>query len=145
METIYSRVIWHELGLKDYKLHIEPREKTEALIIDWVKETPLEKVNEVINEISWVSSVVRESYYDGPFYGINQREKEDRYKDEEGNPQSDLVIHDCGIIPTMFHILSKISASPTELRFCADLLEEYQKKLPKIEGCSIDMEEGDEY
>jgi hypothetical protein len=145
METIYSRVIWRELGLKDYKIHMEPREKTEAHIINWVKGTPLEKVNEVINSLSWISSVVNEGYYDGPFYGINQRKDEARYKDDKGKLESDLLLHDCGVIPTMLHILTKVSASPSELRFCADLLEEYQKKLPKVEGCSIDMREGDEY
>jgi hypothetical protein len=145
METIYSRVIWRELGLKDYKIHEEPWNKTEALIIQWLKDTPIERVNEVIKDLSWLESVTFEGYYDGSFHGINQREKENRLKTPNGDPDPDITIHDTAIMTSLIHLFSKIGVSPSELRFIANFMEEYQKKLPKSESCEFSLKEGDEY
>ena len=136
METIYSRVIWKELGLKDYKIHEEPQEKTEELILNWLKETPKEKADEVLHALSWITSVEEDSYYDGPFHGINQRNPEDRVH-HEGEPTPDLLIHDTGLESSILHLAIETQMSPSGLRFIASLLEEYYKKIPKENSCQL--------
>ena len=142
METIYSKVLWNELGLREYKIHVEPWEKTNALILNWVKDAPLEKVTEVLLDLSWIASIVDDSYYDGQFYGINQRDKKHRPKLESGRIQSDITIHECGVLPSILHIAINTGTSPQELRFCADILEEYLKRLLDAGG-TIKLDEED--
>jgi hypothetical protein len=146
METIYSRIIWKELGMKDYKIHEEPFEKTDGLIIDWVKNNSIEKVNEVLFDISWIDTITNSGYYDGQFYGINQREKDKQYKHEDGKPQPDLILHDTSMFTSILHLSIKTRLSPDELIFMAKILEVYYEKLPKQTTCSInETEEGEEF
>lgn len=147
MESIYSRIIWHELGLKDYEIHKSDREKTQNLILDWIKSTPLEKVNEVLFDISWIDRIVNDGYYDGQFYGINQRDKDNQHK-VDGECQSDIVIHDCGILPSILHLAIKSKICPEQLIFLAKILDAYLEKIPKDEDgkiVQIETEEGEEF
>lgn len=139
METIYSKIIWDELGMREYKIHEEFGDKTDELIINWVRETPLEKVNEILfSELSWIDRIDDDGYYDGNFYGINQRVVDKMYKTDDGKPQSDVVIHDVGIFPSILHIAIKTGMHVSELKFMAKLLEVYYEKLPKIESvCAV--------
>lgn len=140
MDTIYSKIIWDELGYtpSNYKLHEEKAEKTEQLILNWIKNTPLEKVNEVLfNDLSWLKSITYEDYYDGIFYGINQKEPEERKKDEHGRITPDILVHDIGILPTLLMISIKTKIQPNELIFMAKLLEAYYDKLPKDNSCDL--------
>jgi hypothetical protein len=146
MESIYSRIIWKELGMKDYKLHVEPFEKTEKLILDWVKDNTIEKVNEVLFDISWIDRITNDGYYDGQFYGISQREKDKQNKNEDGTIQSDVIIHDIGLLPSILHIAIKTRIYPDDFRFIATILEAYYDKIPKETTCSInETEEGEEF
>lgn len=146
MNTIYSRIIWEELNFKDYKIHEEPFEKTENLIIGWIKDNPIEKVNEVFNELSWLHSVTDEGYYDGQFFGLNQRKKEDRNKHEDGTTKADILIHHCALEPFMFFTAIKTGVSPESFEFVAKLLRAYYEKLPKkVNSCNIvEREQGTE-
>ncbi len=140
MDTIYSKIIWDELGYTptNYKLHEEKAEKTEQLIIDWVKNTPIERVNEVLfKELSFLNSITAEDYYDGYFYGINQKEPEKRNKSEDGRILPDIVIHDMAILPSMLMISIKTRVSPSELIFMSKILEAYYDKLPKEISCDL--------
>lgn len=130
METIYSKVIWGELGLKDYKIHQEKPEKTENLILDWIKNTDLEKVEEVLSELSWFRKISYESYYDGPFYGMSQSDDEVLEK-MEGGIKADIVIHDIGIMTSILDIAIKTRMNPSSLVFIAKILEEFWKKVPE--------------
>jgi hypothetical protein len=138
METIYSKIIWDELKLKDYQIHKEPFEKTENLILDWIRQSPLEKVEEVLFEdLSWLRKVTYESYYDGPFYGFSQKEDEVLEKNE--GLKADIVIHDTALLPTILEMAIRTRMSPSDFRFIAQILEEFWKKVPKKEpSCSID-------
>lgn len=123
METIFSRVIWKELGLHSYKIHEEDSQKTYKLILDWVKDTEFKKVEEVLFDLSWLESITYEGYYDAPFYGINQNERS-----EIDVP--DLQINDIGIFMSLFHIACKTQIDPSHIRFMADLLEIYYARIP---------------
>lgn len=125
MHSIYSKIIWEELGKADYKIHREPTEKTEQLIIDWIKDTPIDKVDEVLADISWVTEITDAGYYDGTFHGINQRTEDERPKNDDGEPQNDLVIHDTGLVPSLLFMCAKLRLHPDELRFIAKMLEAY--------------------
>lgn len=127
MHTIYSKIIWEELNLKDYKLHKEDPQKTEQLILDWVKDTPIEKVDEVLGDLSWVMEVKDDGFYDGTFYAINQRNEEERPK-KDGEVENDMVIHQNGIIPSLLFMSLKTGVYPEDLRFIANILEIYYKK-----------------
>lgn len=127
MHTIYSKIIWEELNLKDYKLHKEDPQKTEQLILDWVKDTPIEKVDEVLGDLSWVYEVKDDGFYDGTFYAINQRNEEERPK-KDGEVENDMVIHQNGIIPSLLFMSLKTGVYPEDLRFIANILEIYYKK-----------------
>ena len=135
METIYSRIIWHELGLKDYKIHLEPWEKTEKLILDWIENNDLEKVEEVLFDISWIRKSTYESYYDGPFYGFSQHE--DAVLDKLEGIKADVVIHDTGMLPSILEMAIRTRMSPSDFMFIAKILEAFWKKVPKNEACSI--------
>jgi hypothetical protein len=139
METIYSKVIWEELKLDGYQIHKEPWEKTEKLILDWVRETPLERVEEVIFEdLSWIRKTTYETYYDGPFYGFSQHS--DEVLEKLDGYQSDIVIHDCGLLPSILEMAIRTRMSPSDFRFIAQILDEFWKKVPKPEpeSCSSD-------
>ncbi len=135
METIYSKIIWNELDLKDYKIHKEPVEKTENLILEWIESSSLEKVEEVLFELSWFRKVTFESYYDGPFFGFSQREDEVLEKHE--GLKSDIAIHDCGMLPSILDMAIKTRMSPSDFIFIAKILEAFWKKVPKRE-CGIE-------
>lgn len=135
MKTIYSKIIWEELGLKDYEIHKEPCEKTESLIIDWVKNNTSEKIEQVIAEISWVHDITDEDYYDGQFYGITQRDKEEQKKSLTGKAEPDLIIHDTGLFPSMLLIAMKTGFPSDEFIFMAKILEAYYEKLEKNNTC----------
>lgn len=143
MNTIYSEIIWDQLNLKDYKIHLEPWDKTENLIIDWVRDNTLEKVNEVLFGLSWIYRIVDDGWYDGQFYGLNQREKDKQYKHDDDKVQSDIIIHDGGILPSFLHVAIKSGMNSSELRFMANLLDVYYEKIPKS-SCEIRRNEGDE-
>ncbi len=144
MRTIYSEIIWNQLGLKDYQIHKEEGDKTNKLILDWVNDSSLEKVQEVLFGLSWINKVVDNGWYDGQFYGFNQRTVP-LPPNEDGTPQSDLMIHDCGMLPTIFHMALKTGVGTDELRLIADLIDAYDKKLPKADACSNrELEYGDE-
>jgi len=123
MDSIYSRIIWQELGLKDYKIHEQNVEKSDKLILDWVKDTPKEKVGEVLSDLSSINDVTDAGWYDGQFYGINQRDEDERPVDE-----NDLIIHSTGLIPSIIDISMKCNVHPDELRLIADIIETYNKK-----------------
>lgn len=53
MDTIYSRIIWKELGMEDYKIPEHSWEEVEKLVLDWVKNNSKEKVEEVLFDQSW--------------------------------------------------------------------------------------------
>lgn len=135
METIYTKIIWDVLGKKDYKLHKEEPQKTEKLILDWIKSTPLEKVDEILfKDCSWLDKVTAEDYYDGFFYGFSQEAKD--------TESQKIMIHDMGMLPTLLHMAIKVKFAPSELRFMADILEAYYEKLPKDTTCSTQIETG---
>jgi len=134
METIYSKIIWGELGLKDYKIHLEPWEKTEGLILDWVRNNELEKVEEALFDLSWIRKSTYENYYDGPFYGFSQHD--DEVLDKLEGTKADIVIHDCGMLPTILEMAIRTRMSPSDFTFMAKILEEFWKKVPKKESCS---------
>jgi hypothetical protein len=136
METIYSKIIWDELGLKDYKIHLESWSKTEELILDWVRNNELEKVEEVLFDLSWIRKSTYEDYYDGPFYGFSQH-ADDVLKNLEGT-KADIVIHDCAMLPTILEMAIRTRMSPSDFTFMAKLLEEFWKKVPKKESCSTE-------
>lgn len=136
METIYSKIIWDELGLKDYKIHLEPWEKTEELILDWIRDNDLEKVEEALFDISWIRKSTYENYYDGPFYGFSQHDDE-VLKNLEGT-KADIVIHDCGMVPTILEMAIRARMAPSEFSFMAKVLEEFWKKVPKKESNSVE-------
>jgi hypothetical protein len=141
METIYSKIIWGELDLKDYKIHLEPWEKTETLILNWIKETELDKVEEVLFDISWIRKSTYENYYDGPFYGFSQHD--DEVLSKLDGIKADIVIHDCGMLPTILEMAIRTRMAPSDLLFMAKILEAFWAKVPKkdscsTEGCSID-------
>lgn len=139
MQTIYSKIIWEELGLEDYKIHLEDWKNTEKLIIDWIKNTPIEKVDEVLSELSWINRIEEDAYYDGHFHVINQYSKEEeQILIEKGKPKHDLIIHDSGLIPSFLNIAIKCNMSSNEIRFMADLMDAYHEKFPKkSSSCSI--------
>jgi len=136
MDTIYSRIIWEELDLKDYKIHLEPWEKTETLILNWINDTELERVEEVLFDLSWIRKSTYEDYYDGPFYGFSQSE-EDALKKSKGI-KADIVVHDCGMLPTILEMAIRTRMSPSDFIFMSKILETFWKKVPKDESCSID-------
>ena len=135
METIYSKIIWGELGLKDYKIHLEPWEKTEMLILDWIEANDLEKVENVLFDLSWIRKSTYESYYDGPFYGFSQHD-DDVLNKLEGS-KADIVIHDCAMLPSILEMAIRTRMSPSDFIFIAKILEAFWKKVPKNEACSI--------
>jgi len=146
METIYSKIIWNELGLKDFKIHdVEPKLVTD-MVIDWVKTADFDKVEKVLFDLSFFESISYETYYDGPFYGINQRSKEKRDELYEGEYKCDVIVHHLNIFETVFHLLAKTNFSPNDLRFMAELLEVFQAREPKDRkyGWDHDLEEGTE-
>jgi hypothetical protein len=136
MDTIYSKIIWEELELKDYKIHKEPWERTEKLILDWIRENPLEKVEEVLFDLSWIRKITYETYYDGPFYGFSQHS--DEVLDKLDGYKSDVVIHDCGMLPSILEMAIRTRMSPSDFRFIAQILEEFWKKVPKKESCTTE-------
>jgi hypothetical protein len=143
MNTIYSKIIWMELGLGNYKIHEEPLEKTEGLVLDWIKKTPVEKVEKVLfsdDGLSYLSNITFEDYYDGPFFGLNQRDKDKRIKRDDGSPEPDIIVHDTGVLPTILHIAIKTKMVPSDFTFIAKILEAYWEKIPKPEPgtCSMD-------
>jgi len=95
MDTIYSKIVWDELGntYKDFKIHTQEPGVVDKMVLDWVKEAPIEKVEEVLFELSWIRKTTFETYYDGPFYGFSQRDEEtlDKIK---GTYKCDMLIHD---------------------------------------------------
>lgn len=145
MNTIHSKIIWDELGLKDYKIHLEDKDKTQQLILDWIRDNTLEKVEEVLFDLSWIDRITNDGYYDGPFYGLNQHDKDKQYLSDDGTPQSDILVHDVGLKPTIIHIAIKTRMSPEEFIFISKILEVYYQKLPKQTSCPLNMNEGDEY
>lgn len=147
MHTIYSKIIWGELGLEKYKIHEEPLEKTQGLILDWIKKNPIEKVEKVLYEdLSYLSNVTYENYYDGPFYGINQREKDKRVKRDDGTVEPDLIVHDTGVLPTILHIAIKTGMEPSDFIFMAKVLEAYYEKPKPKPACNslIKKNQGEE-
>ncbi len=146
MITIYSEILWKELKLEGYKIHEESPEETDRLILDWIKNTPLEKVNELLfKKLSPINTITDEGYYDGQFYGVNQREKQDRIKNEDKSPAPDIMLHDCLVLPAFLHIAIKTNFNPDEFRFLAKLLEAYNEKLPKEEkSCSVNNNRSEE-
>jgi hypothetical protein len=139
METIYSKIIWGELNLKDYKIHNEPSEKTENLILEWIENTALEKVEEVLLDLSWFRKITFDSYYDGPFFGFSQRD--DEVLEKHNGIKSDVVIHDCGMLPSIIDMAIRTRMSPGDFIFIAKILEAFWKKVPKQEGCSLSGDE----
>lgn len=128
MDSIYSKIIWDELGMRDYELHKEPPIQTEQLVLDWVRNSPKEKVDEVLADISWITEVKDAGYFDGTFLGINQRTEEERQV-VNGELQNDLTIHEIGVLPTLLFLALKTNIHPDELRFIANILEIYDRKL----------------
>ena len=137
MDTIYSKVIWGELGYshENFKIHEQDSTVVEELIINWVKEADLERIETVLFEISSIDKVTYETYYDGPFYGISQRKesirKEMYDKDNKGNFTCDFLFHDTQALATILHMSLKTRISPAEIRFMADVLEAYYRRLSK--------------
>lgn len=127
METIYSKIIWKELGYtpETYQIHKEDYKKTNKLILDWIKTSDFDKVEKTLFDLSFIHSVTYEDYYDGPFYGFNQRD------DDKRVDGPDLMIHDTYMFPTILHMCAKTKVSPSELRFIAKILEIYYKRVPK--------------
>ncbi len=153
MDTIYSKVIWGELGYtpNTFKIHEAEEGVIDKMIIDWVKTAEFEKVEEILfGYLSPLSSVTYESYYDGPFYGINGSDKEKKEQihatDNEGDFRCDILSHHSEIFPAIFHIAAKTNLGADDLRFMADLLEAYQKREPKgkTHGWDHNIEQGTE-
>lgn len=138
MNTIYSKIIWMELGLGNYKIHEEPLEKTEGLVLDWIKKSPVEKVEKAIfDDLSFLTNVTFEDYYDGPFFGINQREKDKRVKRDDGSIEPDLLVHDTALLPTILHVAIKTKMAPSDFTFMAKILEAYWEKIKTPETCEL--------
>lgn len=137
MDSIYSKVIWGELGYtyENFKIHEQDPDLIDKLIIDWVKEADIDKIETVLFDLSSIDKVTYESYYDGPFYGISQREESKRKelfaKDDKGNFTCDFLFHQMEVFPTLLHISLKTRISPSEIRFMADVLEAYYSRLSK--------------
>jgi hypothetical protein len=136
METIYSKIIWGELGLKDYKIHLEESEKTRNLILGWVRDTDISKVEEVLFDLSWIKKTTYETYYDGPFYGFSQHE--DQVLDKLEGHKCDLLIHDSGMFTTILEMAIRTRMNPSEFILMSQILEEFWKKVPVNESCSSD-------
>jgi hypothetical protein len=140
MQTIYSQIIWAELGMKDYKIHTEPWAKTEKLVLDWIRETDIERVEKVLFDLSWITRISYEDYYDGPFFGFSQRDDE-VLKKTPGH-KCDLAIHDTGMLPSVLRMAIQTRMSPEELRFIANILEIFNERTRKPSGtCSLERNE----
>jgi hypothetical protein len=136
METIYSKIIWGELGLNDYKIHLEESEKTRNLILGWVRDTDLSKVEEVLFDLSWIKKTTYETYYDGPFYGFSQHD--DAILDNLEGHKCDILIHDSALFTTILEMAIRTRMTPSEFVFMSQILEEFWKKVPIDESCSSD-------
>ena len=119
METIYSRIIWRELGnnFENFKIHEQPVEVVEKMIIDWIKTAPIEKVKTTIAELSWIKKVKSDGHYDGDFYKIIQNDNDNEF-----------LMHDTTLLPAILNIAIETKMSPSELRFVADILETLQER-----------------
>lgn len=145
MHTIYSKIIWEKLNLKDYKIHEESSEKTDELIFGWINDNSLEDVQKFFfNELSPISKITSQSWYDGQFYGIVQKSDEFRTKREDGSLMPDLILHDNDLIPSMLFMAMKTGMSPEDFIFMGKILEKYYEKNPPHTWRN-DMDEDEEF
>ena len=120
------------MDLKDYKIHLEPWKKTETLILNWINDTELERVEEVLFDLSWIRKSTYENYYDVPFYGFSQHD--DEVLSKLDGIKADIVIHDCGMLPTILEMAIRTRMAPSDLLFMAKILEAFWTKVPKNSG-----------
>jgi len=131
MESLYSRIIWGEMGRKDFKIHTADPKDVEKMILDWFRKEDMEKVENLIFEMSWISKTTFETYYDGPFYGFSQQDDEELMK-QEGH-KCNILLHDIAMVPTILEMSLRTGMSPSELRLIADILEIFYSRLDKKE------------
>lgn len=121
METLYSKVIWNKLGMKDYQIYNRPHKETDDLIVQWIKDTPLDEVLELINELSLndmcTSMEMEVDYYDGFFHSIKTTNNE-------------LYFHDTNILPIVMVFFIKFPQLIQEIDLIKRISEEcYNKKI----------------
>ena len=117
METIYSRIIWDKLNKKDYKIHLQPWQKTDKLICQYFESLSADEIIEFLEkDMSWIDIEPEVDYYDGHFHKLKQK-------------KHNLKIHDCGLVPTLLHIILKLNIAPSELVLLKKLLEIYLIKV----------------
>ena len=136
MESLYSRIIWGEMGRKDFKIHTADPKDVEKMILDWFRTEDLEKVEKLIFEMSWITKTTFETYYDGPFFGFSQQTDEELMK-QEGH-KCNILLHDIAMVPTILEMSIRTGMSPSELRLIADIMEIFYSRLPtEKETCSL--------
>lgn len=139
MESLYSRIIWRELNRPDFKIHTAEPKDVDTMILDWVRTADIEKVEEVIFDMSWIRKTTLEDYYDGPFYGFSQQD--DKYLLKQEGHACNLLLHDSAMVPTLLDMAIRTRMSPSELRLIADIMEIFYSRLPKKESvCRISGE-----
>lgn len=93
METLWSKIIWNKLNLKDYEIHKEPFEKTMTLVLDYFRTL---KSTEIINELEDLTYTTidnKHDYYDGFFNKFEQGENNKLYH------------HDSAIFPLLLQLI----------------------------------------
>lgn len=125
METLYSKILWDELGLKNDKGDLFEINKAEIkeinkYILDWAKSTEFDNLEKVLFELSLINKYTYEMYYDGAFFGFSQNKKNDT-----------IIIHDNNMMPTILAMAIKTYMNPNDLRLAADILDVFYERMPK--------------
>ena len=70
METLWTKIIWGKLGMKDYPIHKHTSKEMVPLIIQWMKQSSKEEILETIKSIG-ANLKKNVDYYDGNFHELD--------------------------------------------------------------------------
>ena len=120
MDTIWSYVIWGKLGMKDFQIHLEPPEKSDELVLEYMKGMTQTELNTMLEELSGVKLEDNPNYYDGPIYNLTQDTK----------PPNTLIVHDVGVLPLIMQLLTRADLTIENIEFIKQTMSIYESKIP---------------
>jgi len=119
MNTLYSKVIWGELGMTDYEIHNHPQSDIDTLIIKWVTDTPYDRVVKVIDDLGLHEMCgnlhQNVDYYDGNFHSLEL-------------PSKELYFHDVSLLPFVLMFFIKFPNLTFDLDLIKGITQQLQNK-----------------
>jgi len=114
MVSLWSKIIWEKLGMREFKIHEHTMVDILPLVLEWIKTTPKEEVLETIKEIG-AEIKKNVEYYDGNFHELK-------------TGTDGLWIHDTNLLPFVLEFFLEFPELIDEIGFIKKFAEEYHKK-----------------